>query len=43
MTASLRPEYASLLGWTVGLVIEILTQIDAADAKIGMAGSALSW
>jgi hypothetical protein len=35
----LRVEYASLLAWIVGLVIEILTQIDAADAKIGMPGS----
>jgi hypothetical protein len=30
----LRVEYASLLAWTVGLVIELLTQIDAASAKI---------
>jgi hypothetical protein len=30
----LRVEYASVLAWTVGLVIELLTQIDAASAKI---------
>jgi hypothetical protein len=29
----LRVEYATLLAWTVGLVIEILIQIDAAGAK----------
>ena len=35
----LRVEYASLLGWTVGLVMEILTQIDAAGAKVGTPAS----
>jgi hypothetical protein len=35
----LRVEYAALLAWTIGLVIEILTQIDAAGAKIGKPGS----
>jgi hypothetical protein len=30
----LRAEYASMLGWTGGLVIEILSQIEAASAKI---------
>ena len=39
----LRVEYASLLGWTVGLVIELLTQIDAASAKVGTPPPALSW
>lgn len=27
-------EYATLLAWTIGLVIEILTQLEAASAKI---------
>jgi hypothetical protein len=35
----LRIEYASLLAWTVGLVIEVLTQLDAAGATIGTPGS----
>ena len=30
----LRVEYASLLGWTGGLVIEMLSQIEAASAKV---------
>jgi Bacterial proteasome activator len=30
----LRVEYATLLAWTIGLVIEILTQLEAAGAKI---------
>jgi proteasome activator-like protein len=34
----LRVEYASLLAWTVGLVIEILTRLDAASAKINRPG-----
>ena len=31
----LRVEYATLLAWTIGLVIGILSQIDAASTKIG--------
>ena len=34
----LRVEYACLLAWIVGLVIEILTQIDAANAKVTRPG-----
>ena len=34
----LRVEYAALLAWTIGLVIEILTQLEAADAKIARPG-----
>ena len=34
----LRVEYASLLAWTIGLVIGILTQLEAADAKIARPG-----
>jgi Bacterial proteasome activator len=34
----LRVEYASLLAWTVGLVIELLTQIDAASTKVTRPG-----
>jgi hypothetical protein len=30
----LRVEYASLLGWTGGLVTEMLSQIEAASAKV---------
>lgn len=30
----LRVEYAALLAWTIGLVIEILTRLEAADASI---------
>jgi hypothetical protein len=30
----LRVEYATLLAWTIGLVIEILTQLEATGAKI---------
>jgi Bacterial proteasome activator len=30
----LRVEYATLLAWTIGLVIEILTRLEAAGAKI---------
>ena len=30
----LRVEYASLLGWIGGLVIEMLSQIEAASAKL---------
>jgi hypothetical protein len=30
----LRVEYATLLAWTIGLVIEILTQLEAAGKKI---------
>ena len=29
----LRVEYATLLAWTIGLVIEILTRLEAASAK----------
>jgi Protein of unknown function (DUF2587) len=35
----LRVEYASLLAWTVGLVIGILTQLDVASAKTVRAAS----
>jgi Bacterial proteasome activator len=35
----LRVEYATLLAWTIGLVIGILSQIDAASTKIGRPGS----
>lgn len=34
----LRVEYATLLAWTIGLVIEILTQLEAAGAKIARPG-----
>ena len=34
----LRVEYATLLAWTIGLVIEILTQLQAASAKIARPG-----
>ena len=34
----LRVEYATLLAWTIGLVIEILTQLEAASAKIARPG-----
>ena len=34
----LRVEYATLLAWTIGLVIEILTQLEAASAKIAQPG-----
>jgi Bacterial proteasome activator len=34
----LRVEYASLLGWTGGLVIEMLSQIEAASAKVARPG-----
>lgn len=34
----LRVEYAALLAWTIGLVIEILTQLEAAGAKIARPG-----
>ena len=34
----LRVEYATLLAWIVGLVIEILTQLDAAGAKVTRPG-----
>jgi hypothetical protein len=39
----LRVEYATLLAWTIGLVIEILTQLEAASAKIARAGPARNW
>ena len=35
----LRVEYAALLAWTIGLVIGILSQIDAVSTKIGRPGS----
>jgi hypothetical protein len=35
----LRVEYATLLAWTIGLVIGMLSQIDAASTKIGRPGS----
>ena len=39
LTASeLRVEYAALLAWTIGLVIEILTQLEAAGTKIARPG-----
>jgi hypothetical protein len=34
----LRVEYATLLAWTIGLVIEMLTQLEAANAKIARPG-----
>ena len=34
----LRVEYATLLAWTIGLVIEILTQLEATGAKIAGSG-----
>jgi hypothetical protein len=34
----LRVEYATLLAWTIGLVIEILTQLEAASKKIARPG-----
>ena len=34
----LRVEYAALLAWTIGLVIEILTQLEAAGAKVARPG-----
>ena len=34
----LRVEYATLLAWTIGLVIEILTQLEAAGARIARPG-----
>ena len=34
----LRVEYATLLAWTIGLVIEIITQLEAASAKIARPG-----
>ena len=34
----LRVEYATLLAWMIGLVIEILTQLEAASAKIAQPG-----
>jgi hypothetical protein len=34
----LRVEYASLLGWTGGLVIEMLSQIEVASAKVARSG-----
>lgn len=37
-TDELRVEYATLLAWIVGLVIEILTQLDAAGAKVTRPG-----
>ncbi|MGE5292975.1 MAG: proteasome activator [Micromonosporaceae bacterium] len=37
-TAELRIEYASLLGWASGLVVAMLDQLSAADAKPGPVG-----
>jgi Bacterial proteasome activator len=34
----LRVEYAALLAWTIGLVIEMLTQLEAAGAKTARPG-----
>jgi hypothetical protein len=34
----LRVEYAALLAWTIGLMIEIFTQLEAAGAKMGRPG-----
>ena len=34
----LRVEYAALLAWTIGLVIEILTQLETTGAKIAGSG-----
>ena len=37
----LRVEYATLLSWTIGLVIGILTELEVASAKSARAGAAL--
>jgi len=34
----LRVEYASLLGWTGGLVIQMLSQIEVASARVARSG-----
>jgi hypothetical protein len=38
----LRVDYASLLGWTGGLVIEMVSQVEVASAKVPGLAIALS-